>query len=221
MSMTKDELKNAFREAASYEFHDIPCDDSLIQHEFSPEFEQKMEKLIRQEHSFFWHFINTTSKRIAVFAVVFIMLFTTACSVDSIREPIVHFLITIYETFTEYTFEGENSEMITQEYQITSIPTGFIQTDCFKDDTGIVTTYENELGDKIRFSQTITAQTDITVDIEHAETEIVDVSGREVQLYLRENISVAFWIENNYLLKIVCHGNFNAEDIIDIINTIE
>lgn len=38
MAMTKAELKNAFREAASYELREIPRDDSQIQHEFSPEF---------------------------------------------------------------------------------------------------------------------------------------------------------------------------------------
>lgn len=221
MSMTKAELKKAFREAASYEFRDVPRDDSLIQHEFSPEFERKIEKLIRKEQTFFWHFVNTASKRVAVIAVVLVMLFTTACSVEAIREPIVRFLIEVYESFTEYTFEGEKSDTITKEYQMSTVPEGFTQTDYFKDDAGITTTYENEQGDMIRFSQTITSGTDITIDGEHAKTKIVDVSGREVQLYLREDISVAFWIEDIYMLKIVYHGTISEQNIIDIIQTIE
>lgn len=221
MSMTKAELKNAFREAASYEFRDVPRDDSMIQHEFSPEFEQKIEKLIRKEKKFLWHFVNTASKRVAVIAAVFVMLFTTACSVEAIREPIVRFLIEVYESFTEYNFEGEKSDTITKEYKISGIPEGFTQTDYFRDDTGITTTYENEHGDKIRFSQTITSGTDITIDGEHAETKSVDVSGREFQLYLREDISVAFWIEDIYVLKIVYHGSVSEQGMIDIIETIE
>lgn len=221
MSMTKGELENAFREAASYEFHDIPCDDSLIQHEFSPEFEQKMEKLIRQEHSFFWHFINTTSKRIAVFAVVFIMLFTTACSVDSIREPLVRFLIEVYETFTEYSFEGEKSELITKEYQMTTIPKGFTQTGYFKEDVVIITTYENPNGDMIRFSQSVTADTNLFIDSENSEIKIIDVSGREVHLYIQDGLMSAIWLEDTYLLKVFCYGNFSEQNVIDIIETIK
>lgn len=221
MSMTKAELKNAFREAASYEFREIPRDDSQIQHEFSPEFEWKIEKLIRKEKKLLWHFVNTASKRVAVIAAVFVMLLTTACSVEAIREPIVRFLIEVYESFTEYTFEGQKSDTITKEYLMSTVPEGFTQTDYFKDDAGITTTYENEHGDMIRFSQTITNETDLSIDGEYAKTEIVDVSGREVHLYLRDGISVAFWIEDTYLLKIVCHGDFSEQSIINIIETIK
>lgn len=221
MSMTKDELKKAFREAASYEFHDTPYDDSLIQYEFSPVFEQKMEKLIRQEHSLFWHFVNTTFKRIAVCAVIFIMLFTTACSVDSIMEPLVHFLIEIYETFTEYSFEGEKSELITKEYQMTSIPKEFTQTNYFKEDVVIITTYENPDGDMIRFSQSVTADTNLFIDSENSEIKIMDVSSREVHLYIQDGLISAIWVEDNYLLKVVCYGNFSEQNVIDIIETIK
>jgi len=48
MSMNKQELFQAFREAASMEFAEIPRDDSQIQHIFSADFEDKMNILIRQ-----------------------------------------------------------------------------------------------------------------------------------------------------------------------------
>ena len=219
--MTKTELKNAFREAVSYDFKDVPQDDTLIKHEFSQKFERKMQKLIKKEESVFWHFVNTSYKRIAVLVLVFMMLFTTACSIESIKEPVLRFLVKIYETFIEYTFEGEGSSAITKEYQITLLPDGFIQTDCFKDSAGITTTYENKSGDKIIFYQTITKETDISVDSEYTDTEIVDILGLDVNLYLREDISVAFWIKDTYLLKIVCHGNFNEQSILDVVKNIK
>lgn len=220
MSMTKAELKKAFREAASYEFRDVPRDDSLIQHEFSPEFERKIEKLIRKEKTFFWHFVNTASKRVAVIAVVLVMLFTTACSVEAIREPIVRFLIEVYESFTEYTFEGEKSDTITKEYKMSIIPEGFTQTDYTEDDTGITTTYENDQGDMIRFAQLVTNDTNLSIDAEKGETTIVDISGREVYLYQMDNLIYAMWIEETNLLEIVCRGTFTEENVIDIIENI-
>lgn len=96
MSMTKAELKNAFREAAAYEFRDIPHDESLIQYEFSAEFEKKMSKLINRQKKKTWHWVNTAPKRIALIAAVAIMLFTTACSVPEIREPVVKFFSEVY-----------------------------------------------------------------------------------------------------------------------------
>lgn len=220
MSMTKAELKKAFREAASYEFRDVPRDDSLIQHEFSPEFERKIEKLIRKEKTFFWHFVNTASKRVAVIAVVLVMLFTTACSVEAIREPIVRFLIEVYESFTEYTFEGEKSDTITKEYKMSIIPEGFTQTNYTEDDTGITTTYENDQGDMIRFAQLVTNDTNLSIDAEKGETTIVDISGREVYLYQMDNLIYAMWIEETNLLEIVCRGTFTEENVIEIIENI-
>lgn len=221
MAMTKAELKNAFREAASYEFREIPRDDSQIQHEFSPEFERKIEKLIRKEKKFLWHFVNTASKRVAVIAAVFVMLLTTACSVEAIREPIVRFLIEVYESFTEYTFEGDKSDTITKEYQMSTVPEGFTQTDYFKEDAVIITTYENSDGDMIRFSQSITTDTNLFIDNESSVTKIIDVSGREVHLYIQDGLTSAIWLEDTYLFKVFCHGDFSEQSVIDIIETIK
>lgn len=220
MSMTKAVLKNAFREAVSYEFRDIPHDDSKIQYEFSPEFERKIKKLIRKEKRPLWHFVNTAAKRAAVIAAVFIMLLTTACSVKAIREPTVRFLIEVYETFTEYSFEGDKSDTITKEYHLPA-PEGFTQTDYLRDDAGITTTYENEHGDIIRFSQAVTDETNLFIDGEKAEIDIIEVSSRKVHIYSHDSISVAIWIEDSYLLKLVCHGDFSEQSIIDMIEAIK
>lgn len=45
MAMTKEEVKEAFREVMARAYADIP-DKDAIDHQFSPEFYEKMEKLI-------------------------------------------------------------------------------------------------------------------------------------------------------------------------------
>ena len=45
MAMTKEEVKNAFREAMARDYADVPSKDSIDYH-FSPEFYEKMDKLI-------------------------------------------------------------------------------------------------------------------------------------------------------------------------------
>ena len=220
MAMTKAELKNAFREAAAYEFRDIPHDDSQVPHEFSAEFERKIAKLIQKEKSFFWHFVNTASKRVAVIILVFVMLFTTACSVKAIREPIVRFLTEVYETFTEYFFDGEKTSVITEKYQVSAIPDGFIEESVFEADTTINIVYGNGEGKTIHYTQAVTDETTIYLDAEKANSKTISVSGYEVHLYLQESVIYGMWTCDGYYFEIVCYGDFSEDDVIELIQSV-
>lgn len=220
MAMTKAEFKNAFREAAAYEFRDIPRDDSQIPHEFSAEFERKIAKLIQKEKSFLWHFVNTASKRVAVIILVLVMLFTTACSVKAIREPIVRFLTEVYETFTEYFFDGEKTSVITEKYQISAIPDGFIEESVLETDTAIYVVYRNGENNTIHYTQAVTDETSINLDTEKANSKTLAVSGCEVYLYLQENVIYGMWTHDGYYFEIVCYGDFSEDDVIGLIQSV-
>lgn len=220
MSMTKAQLKNAFREAAAYEFRDIPRDESQIQYEFSAEFEKKMSKLISHQKKKTWHWVNTAPKRIAIIAAVAIMLFATACTVPEIREPVVKFVTEVHETFRDYFFEGDDAAVITQKYNITSLPSGFEEIDTLENDTVIITTYVNEDGDLICFAQ-FASETSFTVDTEQGEHRILDVSEYEVNLYTSEGVQHAIWIHDIYLFELTCYGDYSEQDMIDMIESVE
>ncbi len=220
MAMTKVELLNAFREAATYEFRDIPRDDSQIPHKFSAEFEYKIAKLIQKEKSFFWHFINTASKRVAVIVLVFVMLFTTTCSVKAIREPIVRFLTEVYETFTQYFFEGEKTNVITEKYQISAIPTGFSEESVFETDTVITVVYQNAQNNTIHFTQSITDGTTIYLDSEKGDRKTIAVSEYEVHLYSQNGVLFAMWVHDGYYFEVVCYGDFSENHMISLIQSV-
>lgn len=220
MAMTKVELLNAIREAATYEFRDIPRDDSQIPHKFSAEFEYKIAKLIQKEKSFFWHFINTASKRVAVIVLVFVMLFTTACSVKAIREPIVRFLTEVYETFTQYFFEGEKTNVITEKYQISAIPTGFSEESVFETDTVITVVYQNAQNNTIHFTQSITDGTTIYLDSEKGDRKTIAVSEYEVHLYSQNGVLFAMWVHDGYYFEVVCYGDFSENHMISLIQSV-
>ena len=220
MSMTKAELKQAFREAASYEFRDVPCNDSQIQHTFSPEFEQRIAKLIQKEKSVFWHFVNTASKRAAAIIIVLIMLFTTACSVKAIREPLVRFLSEVHETFTEYFFDGEKTTAITDKYQIAVIPNGFTEESVFETGTATTVVYKNTQGNTIHFAQAVTEGTTINVDTEKADSKTITVAEYEVKLYSQDGVLFAMWTHDGFYFEIVCYGDFGEDDMISLIHSV-
>lgn len=221
MAMTKSELKNAFREAASYEFSEIPQNDSEIAYECSSAFEEKLDKLIKKNQKFTWRMVNTFEKRAACFAAVFVMLCLTACSVPAIRESIVNFIIEKTDISNDYEFEGNITDTISREYEMTYIPEGFTLTDTFRSDPGITKTYENEAGDRIRFSQIITDGGWLSVDSERSEFKILEVAGNETHLYTWDGISFAMWSEDSYLFEISYHGTISEEDLIKLIESVE
>lgn len=220
MAMTKVELMNAFREAATYEFRDIPRDDSLIPHKFSAEFEYKIAKLIQKEKSLFWHFVNTASKRVALIFLVFVMLFMTACSVKAIREPIVRFLTEVYETFTEYFFEGEKTSVITEKYYISAIPDGFVEESAYETGTTINIVYRSNENNMIHYTQAVTDETTIYLDTEKADSKTITVSEYEVHLYTQEGVLYAMWTSNGYYFETICYGDFSEDDIIGLIQSV-
>lgn len=221
MAMSKTDFKNAFREVVSSEFSHIPNDESSINYTFSERFNKKMEKLLRLQKKVYYNFINTASKRAAIICLVIVTLFTTACGVKTIREPIVNFFMEVYESFTKYFFDGETAETITKEFSIKALPEGFEQTDVAKSDIHITTTYENRSGTIIEFSQTITEDTEHILDAEHGNTEKIMVSDREVHIIVTDEVTQAVWIQDVYLLRITCFGDVDLETIKTMIDSIE
>ena len=218
--MTIVEFKQALREAASAEFQDIPRDDAQIAHNFSPQFQRKMDKLIRNERSSAWHLVNTAAKRAAVILIAFLTLSTVALSVDSIREPVVRFVEKVLGISTDYTFEGDVTKSITQEYTLGFVPEGFelVQSEAL--DGSIIKIWENTDGGMIQYIQAITSSSLFTIDTEHGTTRTIFIDDKEVNLFQDNGISVAMWIENGYIFEITITSGLSTSDTIDMVRSV-
>lgn len=216
MAMSRSDFNNALREAVSSEFTDIPTDESSINYTFSERFIKKMEKLIRSQKKVYYNFINTVSKRVAIICLVVVTLFTTACSVKAIREPIVNFIKQVYEAFTHYSFEGETTDKITREYFIDEIPKGFEQTNKTKNDNIIVTEFTNDSEDIIEFVQMTTEYSlGYFVDNEYSEITKDTINGIEVEFKKWHDVQSAIWTKDGYVFALDCYGNINLDVMID------
>lgn len=219
--MNRAMFNNALTEVISSEFADVPTDDSQIDIQPSKKFQKKMEKLIKNEQKTIWHYTNTTYKRAAILVAVLVIMFTTACSVSAIREPIVKFFTEAYESFTRYFFEGDTVDSIANIYEITDLPEGFELKKTYSDTASTSTIYENEFGNIIELSQSITNDTRLTIDAEKGDVKEIQLPNREVHLYSRSEISQAFWIENGYLMTLTYEGTINEEEIINLISSVK
>lgn len=218
--MTIVEFKQALREAASAEFQDIPRDDTQIAHDFSPKFQRKMDKLIRNERSSAWHLVNTAAKRAAVILIAFLTLSTVALSVDSIREPVVRFVEKVLGISTDYTFEGDVTKSITQEYTLGFVPEGFELVQSEETDGGIVKIWEGAEDNLLKYCQVITKNSIFSIDAEQGIIRTVTVNDRVVKLYQDDEIFIAVWIENGYAFKIESTGGISYEEIISMVQSV-
>lgn len=219
MSMTNSELKKAFREAAAYEFKDIPQREDEINFVFSETFLKKMEKLISSEKKKIWHLTNTSLKRVIAIVAIISLLLASTMSVTAIRKPVVHFFTEIYETFSQYFFEGDTTEEIITEFKIQPLPKEFYQISCDRSTTGIVTKYQSTSEEMMILSQTVTEDTMLVLDAEKGDTVITNILNRETHLYQQKGFIQAIWIQDTYLMKLTYYGETLSEN--DIIHIIE
>lgn len=212
--------KDAFREAVSLEFKDIPKDEELIPHCFSDKFERNMKKLITavNKNKFTVRFHH---KRLAVLVAVLSLLLITVLSVSAIREPIVNILTEAYETFIEFFFEGDTTNEITSEYIISYIPEGFEEVDKYVETIAIITTYKDSSGKTLELTQDITDGTAFSLDAEKGGTNKIIISEKTVYLYTQENFAHAIWTEGQYLFTLTYDGEYDDEELYSIISSVK
>ena len=221
MAINKNDFKNAFREVVSSEFAHIPTDENSIDFTFSERFNKRMAKLIKSQKKAYYSLINTAYKRVAIICIIILALLTTACSVKVIREPIVNFFTEVYESFTRYFFEGDTVNTITKEYSLKVLPDGFKQTNKTQDAVFITTEYQNENGDIIELTQTITDNTQHNLDNQIGNKYEISVDGQKIQVLGFDGFIQFMWIKNEYCFKVTGYGNIDKDILKQVVENIE
>ncbi len=220
MAMSRTDFKNAFREVVSSEFAHIPSDESSIDFAFSEHFNKRMEKLIRSQKKVYYNFFNTAYKRVAIICVVLLTMLYTACSVKTIREPIVNFFTEVHESYTRYFFEGDTSSQIEKEVFITKLPDGFVQSDKIESDLAITTVYVNN-DSTIKFTQQSTSNASHSFDNENGTLTRVNISNLNIDIYESENIKHAVWTDSGCFFKLTCIGDISIDSITMMIKSVQ
>lgn len=221
MAMTRAQLNQAFREVASMEFADIPCDEETISFAFSDNFIQKMDKLIARQKKSYWTYVNTAQKRVAIVVIAFISLFSIAFSNEEIRASMLQWCADVFDEYIYYYFEGDTTKEITHEYQLTMVPEGFEKVYEQRDIETVIIGYENEVGDCIQFEQQVTEGYGYFVDNEKLKWSNVIVDGMDIKIYENTDIMGAIWIEDGYSMRIAYYGCKDIEIIKEMVRTIK
>lgn len=220
MAMTREELNQAFREVASMEFADIPCEEEQISFCFSDKFTRKMEKLIARQRKPYWKYVNTAAKRVAIVAILVLSIAMTAFSNEEVSASMLQWCTDVYEEYIRHYFEGSTTKVIEHEYQLTMIPEGFEKSYEDKDEERCIVEYENNVGDCISLYQNVTNEFETYFDNESGKQTVVVLGNKEVILSDYGTQIGAVWVEDGYFMLLVYYGCDDIEIIKEMVDTI-
>ena len=203
MSMTKVELMNVFRDAASAEFSACSPYESDYSYEFSERFERRMDRLVKSESRPAWRFVNTNPKRLIILIVAVIMALTAAaCAVPEIRESIAGFFIQMFSDYSEITAPEPKRRIIEDEYDFYPTPDGFSVTKHIESEILRYTEYMDENDDVLTISQTVDSAYPAFLDNERGDYTEYEVNGKVVLIYQTDGFSQAIWMDNGYIINV-------------------
>ena len=206
-------LKEAFRRADEIELTSIPDEDS-IEWEFSPRFEQKMQRLLHQQPPRQSRRILRISRpRLAAACVAVCLLVVCLMSVSATKTPVSNLILTPqknqnYEVTMkeEYTLPDGSTAIAPEEietwYMPSYIPKDYTLEYVSADITGTRMYWEREDGEKIRFDQD-TASSSPTIDALNASVSTVTIAdGHEGTLIKNKSGCKLLWDNHGYMFSI-------------------
>lgn len=201
---TDEMLKSAVIKADRYEIEALPNDDE-IQHEFSHEFERKMNVLIRQSkksklirRQIFWR------RRVVILIAAIIILFASAMSIAAVRAEVFKFITEIYEKYTHIFFEGTQSNKANDErftiYMPTYIPEGFKLSNSEKD--GFILLEYEKGDDFISYNQQRIENVSMHINTEGVKLEELKLKGLPAKYYSNHGVQNLIWYDDTYMFMV-------------------
>jgi len=176
----------------------------IIEHTFSPEFEQRMERRIRAQEKPYYRLINTNAKKaVLALAATFILMITMVFSVSALREPVVRFIVEVYEKFSTVFFSNHDGELVppaTLEtiYEPSWLPDGYVLEDAMTMATDFSRTDYYAKGNDYIVLQQYTLSNRMNINTEGTEIQSALIHGNTAILYQNKGAWTLAWDNGLY-----------------------
>ena len=220
MALSREEVRNAFREVALREYADVPPAEE-IDHVFSERFLSSMAALIAEEKRGSWRLLSQQRRRtLVVAAILAAALLLTACS-PKLREAVTEFVVSIYECFVDYGTKTEIHDELETIYVLDPVPEGFEFVSQIQHNAYFVeTVYRDSQGAEMKLSQATSENLVGTIDTEHGEMVVVGEDDLSVFIYSSDELTLASWIIDGYYMKLWYLSHMDNSKITSLIATI-
>lgn len=212
-----EEYANAYMADIDKKFADMPP------HQFSPEFERKIEKLMRKlDHPILFKLSKPLYRVASIILAVFIGCGVWLSFDTPARAAFFGWIKDTYEHYFVYNYEGDNADTAANgitHYELTWIPEGYNEFDTEYSGNMISKSYVNENGMVYCLFYTNNTDSYLFISSENATEEKVTVNGIPAALYISSDPDVSnaiVWETGN---TVFCVSGFLDKD--DLIKAAE
>lgn len=222
MNREKYTIAEAFIEAERRDYYEIDTNQVWIT---SKKFNQSMKRLIHAQKSPIWKYVNTTGKRVAMLAIVFMLLSGCAMSIEAIRTPVVQFVIEVYEKFTQLLVPSEQTEnnvptTIEKKYKPTMMIQGYSLVGEDYDLLYYQLRWSNSTEEEIVFQQSILTNYASIIDTENIPYRKIELSQYDAVYFTSANKHSLIWSDGEYTFKITCQTSIDIDNVIKIADSV-
>lgn len=221
--MTEKEYKQCIAQALCPEYEGL-LSEEVVEHTFSPEFEEQMDKLIKRRRKPYYSMINTVGKRVAVIILVFfIVSFTTVMSVEALRKPFLKFITNMFSTHSEIKSDPDDSKeypkTIERKYGITKGIEDYTKSVEEQRSDVIFIDYTNGKN-VISFEQHVVDGFAGYYNTEDATIEHIDINGHDAIGWIdNHNYYTLIWNNGEYVIEI--SSNIGKYELIETAKSVQ
>ena len=188
------------------------------EHEFSPKFRRKVEKLLRRQRRS--PAVNSAlryGRRAAAFALVFLTLsFSCLMTVDAaFRERVIHAVVQVFPDFTEFVYTSDSSTVEEPGNLVfTYLPEGMEEQAREQDELGFYVYMENLEGEFIELDQSLVengTEMLLGLDTENAKVTYFEVHGVDAVGIEKGLDHTIHWTEGNFVYTL--SGTIPMEEV--------
>lgn len=180
--------------------------EQVPEHEFSPKFRRKVEKLLRrQRRSPAVNAALRYGRRAAAFALVFLTLsFSCLMTVNAaFRERVIHAVVQVFPDFTEFVYTSDSSTVEEPGNLVfTYLPEGMEEQAREQDELGFYVYMENLEGEFIELDQSLVengTEMLLGLDTENAKVTYFEVHGVEAMGIEKGLDHTIHWTEGSFV----------------------
>lgn len=191
-------LKLAFETVYLNELNCLPSELELKSKIIiSPEFEQRMKVLFHNQHA---AVAGWRVRRLILVAII-AALMASAMSVQAIREPIVNFLLDVYEICTDIIFQNSVTEEREGELFIPDPPEGYVEVSRLEHTSLVEAEYKSE-EECVHYTQFHQESMTLSTDTEDASVDVKEIAGYTAFLYSNKGYNSIVWSDGKFAYEL-------------------
>ncbi len=186
--------------------YELPCDED-IDHDFSIEFESKMDKLIKENEKKVKKNSYKNFKRIAIIFIIILSSIVTITTIktEAFPENLMRIMKKVYKEFTDYNFINPNkSSNVSFKYiEPKYISLGYKEVERIEEESYLSISYKDKLDNYIIYQMMPYSRDVVVLDTEDAFVENIKFNNHYAQYVEKENTQQLLWHDKNniYMLS--------------------